>query len=77
VEPLPTWLPTIYRREFWAVQALVLLIAGGYALLETVRPTVEPPTLYLLPTSLYFVAVVHACQGPKRLDCPEVYHGKR
>jgi signal transduction histidine kinase len=60
VEPLRTWLPPIYRREFWAVQALVLVIAGGHALLETVRPTVEPPALYLLPTSLYFIPVVYA-----------------
>ncbi len=59
-EHLRAWLPPIYRREFWAVQALVLLIAGGHALLETVRPAVEPPALYLLPTSLYFVPVVYA-----------------
>lgn len=59
-EPLRPWLPPIYRREFWAVQALVLLIAGGHALLEGVRPAIEPPALYLLPASLYFVPVVYA-----------------
>ncbi len=59
-QPLRPWLPPIDRREFWAVQALVLLIAGGHALLETVRPAIEPPALYLLPTSLYFVPVVYA-----------------
>jgi PAS domain S-box-containing protein len=59
-EPLLPWLPPIYRREFWAVQALVLLIAGGHALLETLRPVIEPPALYLLPASLYFVPVVYA-----------------
>lgn len=60
VEPLRAWLPPVYRREFWAVQALVLVIAVGHALLETLRPTIEPPALYLLPTSLYFVPVVYA-----------------
>jgi PAS domain S-box-containing protein len=59
-EPLRPWLPPIYRREFWAVQCLVLLIAGGHALLETLRPAIEPPALYLLPASLYFVPVVYA-----------------
>jgi signal transduction histidine kinase len=60
VELLRAWLPPIYRREFWAVQALVFVIALGHALLESVRPTIEPPALYLLPTSLYFVPVVYA-----------------
>ena len=59
-EPLRPWLPPIYRREFWAVQALVLVIAGGHAFLESFRPAVEPPALYLLPASLYFVPVVYA-----------------
>jgi len=54
------WSPPIRRREFWAVQVLVIAIAGGHALLETLGPTVEPPALYLLPTSLYFVPVVYA-----------------
>ena len=57
---LRPWLPPLRRREFWAVQALVLAIAGGHALLEAVRPSVEPPPLYLLPTSLYFVPIVYA-----------------
>lgn len=60
LDPLRPWLPPIYRREFWAVQALILVIAGGHALLETLRPVIEPPALYLLPTSLYFVPVVYA-----------------
>ena len=59
-EPLRPWLPPIYRREFWAVQALVLVIAGGHAFLESLRPAIEPPALYLLPASLYFVPVVYA-----------------
>jgi signal transduction histidine kinase len=57
---LRPWLPPVSRREFWAVQALVLVIAGGHAGLETLRPDVEPPALYLLPSSLYFVPVVYA-----------------
>ena len=60
VERLRPWSPPLRRREFWAVQALVLAIAGGHAFLETMRPFVEPPALYLLPTSLYFVPVVYA-----------------
>jgi PAS domain S-box-containing protein len=54
------WLPPIRRREFWWVQALVLAIAGAHAVLEALRPAVEPPALYLVPTSLYFVPVVYA-----------------
>lgn len=60
LDPVRPWLPPIYRREFWAVQALVLLIAAGHDLLEALRPTLEPPALYLVPTSLYFVPVVYA-----------------
>jgi PAS domain S-box-containing protein len=60
VNPLRPWLPPLHQREFWAVQALVLVIAGGHALLEAIRPAIEPPPLYLLPTSLYFVPVVYA-----------------
>lgn len=54
------WLPPIHRREFWAVQALVLVIAGGHTLLETAWRAADPTALYLLPASLYFVPVVYA-----------------
>lgn len=57
---LRPWAPPIHRREFWAVQVLVLLIAGGHAGLETFPVEVEPPALYLLPSSLYFVPTVYA-----------------
>ena len=57
---LRPWSPPLRRREFWGVQILVLLIAGGHAVLEALQPTIEPPALYLLPTSLYFVPVVYA-----------------
>ncbi len=60
LDPSRPWFPPVSRREFWAVQALVLLIAGGHALLETVGRAVEPGSLYLLPASLYFVPVVYA-----------------
>lgn len=54
------WLPPVRRWEFWAVQALVLLIAGGHVVLEATGQASEPAGLYLLPTSLYFVPVVYA-----------------
>jgi signal transduction histidine kinase len=60
VRSLRPWLPPVTRREFWAVQALVIAIAGGHDLLETVGRVVEPQALYLLPTSLFFVPVVYA-----------------
>ncbi len=59
-DPSHAWFPPVSRREFWAVQALVLCIAGGHAFLETIGHTVEPRALYLLPASLYFVPVVYA-----------------
>jgi signal transduction histidine kinase len=58
--PLRSWLPPISRREFWAVQGLVVLIAAGHTVLDASRPTIEPRDLYLVPTSLYFVPVVYA-----------------
>lgn len=57
---LRPWLPPVSRREFWAVQALVIAIAGGHDILETLGRSVEPQALYLLPTSLFFVPVVYA-----------------
>jgi PAS domain S-box-containing protein len=54
------WVPPVDRREFWAVQALVVGIAAGHDFLETFGRGVEPEALYLLPTSLFFVPVVYA-----------------
>ena len=60
LERFRPWLPPILRREFWAVQSLVLLIAAGHTLLETTWRASDPTALYLLPASLYFVPVVYA-----------------
>ena len=60
LERLQPWLPPLGRREFWAVQLLVLLIAGAHTLLETTWRAADPSALYLLPASLYFVPVVYA-----------------
>ena len=57
---LQPWLPPLRRREFWAIQLLVLLIALGHTLLETTWRAADPRALYLLPASLYFVPVVYA-----------------
>ncbi len=57
---LRAWLPPLDRREFWAVQLLVLLVAAGHTLLETTWRDADPAALYLLPASLYFVPVVYA-----------------
>lgn len=55
-----SWLPPIWRREFWAVQGLVLAIAAAHTLLDATRPEIEPRDLYLVPTSFYFLPVVYA-----------------
>lgn len=60
LERFRSWLPPISRREFWAVQGLVLLIAAAHTLLDATRPAIEPRDLYLVPTSFYFVPVVYA-----------------
>ncbi len=52
------WQPPIRRPEFWAVQGLVLVIAGGHAYLET-HALDHGPT-YFLPVSLFFLPVVYA-----------------
>jgi len=58
--PGPVRLPPIRRRDFWAVQGLVLVIAGTHTLLETVGRIDFPLALYLIPTSLFFLPVVYA-----------------
>lgn len=58
--PLPVRRPPIRRRDFWAVQGLVFVIAGTHTLLETVGRIEFPPELYLIPTSLFFIPVVYA-----------------
>lgn len=53
------WQPPIDRREFWAVQVLVVLIAGGHVLLEATAHEVYDAISYI-PTSLFLVPVVYA-----------------
>ena len=60
VVPGTVRLAPIRRRDFWAVQGLVFVIAGVHTLLETVGKVEFPPELYLIPTSLFFVPVVYA-----------------
>lgn len=52
------WQPPIRRVEFWAVQALVLVIAGGHAYLET--HFLDHGPMYVLPISLFFIPVTYA-----------------
>lgn len=53
------WRPPIKRREFWAVQALVVLIAGGHIVFEAASGEMVA-ALAFIPTSLYLVPVVYA-----------------
>ena len=53
------WRPPLHRREFWAVQALVLAIAGGHAILELSELRFEGAAS-LIPTSFFFIPVVYA-----------------
>lgn len=53
------WWPPIERREFWAVQLLVLLIAGGHFAFEVLTGETEGALSYI-PTSLFLVPVVYA-----------------
>ncbi len=60
LRPVRVGLPPIRRRDFWAVQGLVLVIAATHTALETIADVQFPPSLYLVPTSLFFVPVVFA-----------------
>lgn len=53
------WRPPVDRREFWAVQLLVLFIAGGHVLLEATAHDLYSAISYI-PTSLFLVPVVYA-----------------
>jgi PAS domain S-box-containing protein len=59
VRLLRDWQPPIHRREFWAVQLLVLLIAGGHYALEIVADPLHG-ALAFIPTSLFLIPVVYA-----------------
>lgn len=54
------WLPPIARREFWAIQALVLLIAVLHTWVEAAHVLGENSPLYLVPTTLYLIPAVYA-----------------
>ncbi|MFV2063895.1 MAG: histidine kinase [Chloroflexota bacterium] len=54
------WLPPVERREFWAIQALVVFIAAVHFLVEREHLLGERSPLYLLPTTLYLIPCVYA-----------------
>lgn len=56
---LREWRPPMDRREFWAVQALVVLIAGGHFMVEATAGEIHA-ALAFIPTSLFLVPVVYA-----------------
>lgn len=56
---LAGWRPPLTRREFWAVQALVVLIAGGHLLMEATAGEAQA-ALAFIPTSLFLVPVIYA-----------------
>ena len=60
LRPVRVARPPFRRRDFWAVQGLVLLIAATHTALETVADVEFPAELYLVPTSLFFIPVVYA-----------------
>jgi signal transduction histidine kinase len=54
------WLPPVHRREFWAIQALVLLVAVVHSWIEAEHLLGDHSPLYLLPTTLYLVPCIYA-----------------
>ena len=50
--------PPLRRPQFWAVQVLVVAIAGGHAFLET--HALDHGPAYFVPVSLFFLPVVYA-----------------
>jgi len=60
--PRPTlarWAPPLRQRQFWIVQLLVLVIAGGHALVETTA-VVDLHDAAFIPVSLFLVPVIYA-----------------
>lgn len=57
---IPDWLPPVERREFWAVQGLVLLIAAIHSWVEHQHLLDEHSPIYLFPTTLYLIPIVLA-----------------
>lgn len=56
---LGRWAPPIRQRQFWIVQMLVLLIAGGHTLVETTH-LVELDHATFIPVSLFLLPVIYA-----------------
>lgn len=58
-ESARSWQPPVRRREFWAVQLFVLMIAGGHLLIEMSSGSLRGALAYI-PTSLFLIPVVYA-----------------
>jgi len=53
-------MPPIGRREFWAIQVLVLVLAIAHSWVEIEHLLGENSPLYLIPTTLYLIPCVYA-----------------
>lgn len=56
---LARWTPPVRQRQFWTVQLLVLVIAGGHALVETTA-VVDLHDAAFVPVSLFLLPVIYA-----------------
>jgi len=54
------WRPPVDRRQFWAVQLLVIVIAAGHVVLEEAHIIGEHTPVYLLPISLFVIPIMYA-----------------
>jgi len=54
------WAPPVSRREFWAVQLLVVAIAGGHSLLDLRWLGLSDDFITPIPSTLFLVPVVYA-----------------
>lgn len=50
----------LHDWRFWMVQVLVLVIAAGHTMIETMGTLRDAPHLYLLPVSVFFIPVLYA-----------------
>lgn len=57
---LRSWLPPIDRREFWATQVLVVLVAVLHFIVEYQEVLDQHSPIYLLPTTLFLIPVLYA-----------------
>ena len=56
---LRRWAPPLRQRQFWVVQLLILLIAGGHSLIE-VTGALELDHATFIPVSLFLLPVIYA-----------------